>query len=199
MDERGLIPEQLAAEAVRSKAAMLYSIPSFHNPTGILMDAGRRRELMEVTGRLGLPILEDGAYQELWLDVPPPPPLKALDQEGRVLHLGTLSKAVSPGLRIGWIVGPEPVVRRLADIKMQSDYGASSLSQLAAASWLTGAITRSTCRCCAAGCARAAATCLSCCSSIGPDWQPGMCRQGASISGCLSTRLSLRASCSAQR
>ncbi|MEK4046310.1 PLP-dependent aminotransferase family protein [Paenibacillus sp. FSL H8-0048] len=138
MDERGLIPEQLAAEAVRSKAAMLYSIPSFHNPTGILMDAGRRRELMEVTGRLGLPILEDGAYQELWLDVPPPPPLKALDQEGRVLHLGTLSKAVSPGLRIGWIVGPEPVVRRLADIKMQSDYGASSLSQLAAASWLTG-------------------------------------------------------------
>ncbi|ETT56531.1 PLP-dependent aminotransferase family protein [Paenibacillus sp. FSL P4-0338] len=138
MDERGLIPDQLAAEAVRSKAAMLYSIPSFHNPTGILMDAGRRRELMEVTGRLGLPILEDGAYQELWLDVPPPPPLKALDYEGRVLHLGTLSKAVSPGLRIGWIAGPEPVVRRLADIKMQSDYGASSLSQLAAASWLTG-------------------------------------------------------------
>ncbi|MEK3790790.1 PLP-dependent aminotransferase family protein [Paenibacillus sp. FSL R7-0204] len=138
MDGRGLIPEQLAAEAVRIKAAMLYSIPSFHNPTGILMDAERRRELMEVTGRLGLPILEDGAYQELWLDAPPPPPLKALDHEGRVLHLGTLSKAASPGLRIGWIAGPEPVVRRLADIKMQSDYGASSLSQLAAASWLTG-------------------------------------------------------------
>lgn len=138
MDGRGLIPEQLAAEAVRSKAAMLYSIPSFHNPTGILMDAERRRELMELTGRLGLPILEDGAYQELWLDAPPPPPLKALDHEGRVLHLGTLSKAASPGLRIGWIAGPEPVVRRLADIKMQSDYGASSLSQLAAASWLTG-------------------------------------------------------------
>ncbi|WP_340026226.1 PLP-dependent aminotransferase family protein [Paenibacillus sp. FSL K6-1096] len=138
MDGRGLIPERLAAEAVRSKAAMLYSIPSFHNPTGILMDAERRRELMEVTGRLGLPILEDGAYQELWLDAPPPPPLKALDREGRVLHLGTLSKAASPGLRIGWIAGPEPVVRRLADIKMQSDYGASSLSQWTAASWLTG-------------------------------------------------------------
>ncbi|MEK5490421.1 PLP-dependent aminotransferase family protein [Paenibacillus sp. FSL R7-0297] len=136
MDGRGLIPEYLTAEAVRSKAAMLYSIPSFHNPTGILMDAGRRRELMQVTGSLGLPILEDGAYQELWLDAPPPLPLKALDREGRVLHLGTLSKAASPGLRIGWIVGPEPVVRRLADIKMQSDYGASSLSQLAAASWL---------------------------------------------------------------
>nr|WP_274528480.1 PLP-dependent aminotransferase family protein [Paenibacillus piscarius] len=138
LDGRGLIPERLAAEAVRSKAAMLYSIPSFHNPTGIVMDTERRKELMEVTGRLGLPILEDGAYQELWLDEPPPLPLKALDREGRVLHLGTLSKAASPGLRIGWIAGPEPVVRRLADIKMQSDYGASSLSQWAAASWLTG-------------------------------------------------------------
>ncbi|OKP98514.1 PLP-dependent aminotransferase family protein [Paenibacillus sp. P46E] len=138
MDEQGLLLDGLAREARRSKAAMLYSIPSFHNPTGVLMDAKRRQALMEVTGQLGLPILEDGAYQELWLDTPPPPPLKALDREGRVLHLGTLSKAASPGLRIGWIVGPEPVVRRLADIKMQTDYGASSLSQLAAARWLEG-------------------------------------------------------------
>lgn len=136
LDEDGLRVERIAGEARRTKAAMLYSIPDFHNPTGILMNAGRRQELMEVTGRLGLPILEDGAYQELWLDTPPPLPLKALDREGRVLHLGTLSKAASPGLRIGWIVGPEPVVRRLADIKMQTDYGASSLSQLAAARWL---------------------------------------------------------------
>ncbi|WP_020425703.1 PLP-dependent aminotransferase family protein, partial [Paenibacillus riograndensis] len=138
MDEHGLLTDRLAREARRTKAAMLYSIPSFHNPTGILMDAQRRQKLMGVTGGLGLPILEDGAYQELWLDTPPPLPLKALDREGRVLHLGTLSKSASPGLRIGWIVGPEPVVRRLADIKMQTDYGASSLSQLAAARWLEG-------------------------------------------------------------
>ncbi|MNO26025.1 HTH-type transcriptional regulator NorG [compost metagenome] len=138
MDEHGLQMDRLAREARRTRAAMLYSIPAFHNPTGILMDAQRRQELMEVTGGFGLPILEDGAYQELWLDTPPPLPLKALDREGRVLHLGTLSKSASPGLRIGWIVGPEPVVRRLADIKMQTDYGASSLSQLAAARWLEG-------------------------------------------------------------
>ncbi|MFC3747487.1 PLP-dependent aminotransferase family protein [Paenibacillus sp. GCM10012306] len=138
MDERGLMTDSIAQEAYRSNAAMLYTIPTFHNPTGILMDEERRNALMTTTGALGLPILEDGAYQELWLDAPPPPPLKALDHEGRVLHLGTLSKAVSPGLRIGWIAGPEPVVARLADIKMQSDYGASSLSQLAAARWLSG-------------------------------------------------------------
>ncbi|WP_332461354.1 aminotransferase-like domain-containing protein [Paenibacillus tianjinensis] len=138
MDQGGLLTGRIAAEALRTKAAMLYTIPSFHNPTGIVMDRERRQAVMEITGELGLPILEDGAYQELWLDSPPPPPLKALDRAGRVLHLGTLSKAASPGLRIGWIVGPEPVIRRLADIKMQTDYGASSLSQLAAARWLDG-------------------------------------------------------------
>ncbi|OBZ08011.1 GntR family transcriptional regulator [Bacillus sp. FJAT-27264] len=138
MDERGLMTDSITQEAYRTKAAMLYTIPTFHNPTGILMDEERRNALMATTGALGLPILEDGAYQELWLDAPPPPPLKALDHEGRVLHLGTLSKAASPGLRIGWIAGPEPVVARLADIKMQTDYGASSLSQLAAARWLSG-------------------------------------------------------------
>lgn len=138
MDDRGLLTTRLAQECYHSEAAMLYTIPTFHNPTGILMDAARREELMAETGRLGLPVLEDGAYQDLWLDAPPPPPLKAMDTGGRVLHLGTLSKSASPGLRIGWIVGPEPVMARLADIKMQSDYGASSLSQLAAARWLTG-------------------------------------------------------------
>ncbi|WP_341872589.1 PLP-dependent aminotransferase family protein [Paenibacillus camerounensis] len=138
MDQGGMMVSRLAAEALRTKAAMLYTIPSFHNPTGLVMSEERRHELTAVSGELGLPILEDGAYQELWLDTPPPKPLKALDREGRVLHLGTLSKAAAPGLRLGWIVGPQPVIRRLADIKMQTDYGASSLSQLAAARWLEG-------------------------------------------------------------
>ncbi|UQZ37475.1 GntR family transcriptional regulator [Paenibacillus sp. PK3_47] len=138
VDDGGLVLKRLAPEARRTRAAMLYTIPSFHNPTGLLMDAGRREMLMDTAEALRLPVLEDGAYQELWLDAPPPPPLKAMDSKGSVLHLGTLSKAASPGLRIGWIVGPEPVVRRLADIKMQTDYGASSLSQLAAARWLDG-------------------------------------------------------------
>ncbi|MBY9077673.1 PLP-dependent aminotransferase family protein [Paenibacillus sp. HN-1] len=136
MDEQGLIPEELELAAARTGAALLYTIPSFHNPTGIVMDQERRRQLMEKTDALGLPVLEDGAYQELWLDAPPPAPLKAMDRSGRVLHLGTLSKSASPGLRIGWIAGPEPVIQRLADIKMQTDYGASSLSQQAAAIWL---------------------------------------------------------------
>jgi GntR family transcriptional regulator of abcA and norABC len=70
------------------------------------------------------------------LDEPTPVPLKARDQTGLVLYIGSMSKIVSPGLRIGWIVGPEPVIERLADIKMQTDYGASSLSQWVVAKWL---------------------------------------------------------------
>jgi GntR family transcriptional regulator, regulator for abcA and norABC len=62
--------------------------------------------------------------------------LKSNDTQGNVLYLGSVSKTLSPGLRIGWIVGPEPVIERLADIKMQTDYGSSSLSQYAVEKWL---------------------------------------------------------------
>lgn len=89
------------------------------------------------TNQTGLAILEDHAYADLWLDKKPPLSLKARDPGSYVLHMGTLSKSVSPGLRIGWVAGPETVIQRLADIKMQTDYGASSLAQEAAALWFT--------------------------------------------------------------
>ncbi|GJM84143.1 hypothetical protein HMSSN139_66390 [Paenibacillus sp. HMSSN-139] len=62
--------------------------------------------------------------------------VKTHDASGSVLYLGSLSKSLSPGLRIGWVAGPQPVIERLADIKMQSDYGSSALSQQMAAEWL---------------------------------------------------------------
>lgn len=100
------------------------------------MSAARRSQLMNIVQNTGLPILEDSAYSELWFDTAPPHSLKALDPGGYVLHMGTLSKTVSPGLRIGWVTGPLPVIKRLADLKMQTDYGASSLAQDAAELWL---------------------------------------------------------------
>jgi GntR family transcriptional regulator of abcA and norABC len=81
--------------------------------------------------------VEDDIYRELWLDEMPPPPLKAMDKNGQVLYMGSLSKTLSPGLRIGWVAAPEPVIDRLADLKMQTDYGSSSLSQRVAEKWLS--------------------------------------------------------------
>lgn len=138
VDESGLQVSQVERFKRSYDASLLYTIPTFHNPTGTVMSEERRRELLETSRRIGLPILEDGAYEELWFDKAPPPPLRALDTGGQVLYAGTLSKIVSPGLRIGWIVGPKPVIERLADIKMQNDYGSSSLSQYAAAEWFRG-------------------------------------------------------------
>lgn len=115
---------------------LLYTIPTFQNPTGILMSENRRSELFDFCRGHGMPIIEDTAYSQIWFGRKPPLSLKARDENGLVLYLGTLSKSLAPGLRIGWIVGPESVVQRLGDIKMQTDYGASSLSQWVAARFL---------------------------------------------------------------
>ncbi|WCR28323.1 PLP-dependent aminotransferase family protein [Paenibacillus thiaminolyticus] len=135
MDEEGLRLSELERCWRTYRASMLYTIPTFHNPTGAVMSDLRRQQLLTLCETIGLPVLEDGAYQELWLDREPPAPLKSRDEHGIVLHVGTMSKSVSPGLRIGWVAGPEPVIERLADIKMQTDYGSSSLSQQAAKMW----------------------------------------------------------------
>ncbi|GAA0447803.1 PLP-dependent aminotransferase family protein [Lentibacillus halophilus] len=135
MDAEGLRLDMTSPVKQKGKH-VLYTNPTFHNPTGTLMPEQRRRELMAVCEKQQLPIIEDDVYRDLWIDAPPPPSLKSNDNYGNVLHLGSLSKTLSPGLRIGWVVGPESVISRLADLKMQSDYGSSTLSQLVAAEWL---------------------------------------------------------------
>ncbi len=101
------------------------------------MSKKRREEILAASENTQLPIIEDDIYRELWIDEVPPYPIKTIDKSGHVLYIGSLSKTLSPGLRIGWIVGPEPVIERLSDIKMQTDYGSSSLSQRVAAEWFT--------------------------------------------------------------
>ncbi|WP_346235071.1 PLP-dependent aminotransferase family protein [Lysinibacillus telephonicus] len=136
MDSKGLMIDSIYQTKEKGKN-ILYTIPTFHNPTGILMEEKRREELIEYCVREQLPVIEDDVYRDLWIDNPPPEPLKAMDFHGNVLYLGSLSKTLSPGLRIGWIVGTESVINRLADLKMQLDYGSSTLSQLVAAEWLS--------------------------------------------------------------
>ncbi|MGC5324702.1 PLP-dependent aminotransferase family protein [Brevibacillus sp. SYSU BS000544] len=140
MDAGGLQTAYIQQQKKRQNASLLYTIPTFHNPTGSVMPLERRKKLLQVCEDVQLPIIEDDVYRELWIDSPPPPPLKAMDKNGTVLYLGSISKALSPGLRIGWIAGPEPVINRLADIKMQTDYGSSSLSQWAVAEWMASGL-----------------------------------------------------------
>ena len=137
MDHHGILPSDLLKRIKYSqKQNILYSIPCFQNPTGILMSKERRKEILKICEKEQLPIIEDDIYRELWIDEQPPVPLKSMDKHGHVLYIGSLSKTLTPGLRIGWIIGPEPVIDRLSDIKMQTDYGSSSLSQRVAAEWI---------------------------------------------------------------
>lgn len=139
MDEEGLVVQSIYQHQEKGKN-IIYTIPTFHNPTSTLMGEKRRGELVEYCEREQLPIIEDDVYRDLWMDAPPPTPLKSRDHYGNVLYLGSLSKTLSPGLRIGWMVGPESVINRLSDLKMQTDYGSSTLSQLVAAEWLSSGL-----------------------------------------------------------
>lgn len=103
-------------------------MPTLHNPTGGNLTLRERKELLEICTELQIPIIEDDVYHELLFEESLPS-MKSLDRTGQVLYVGSVSKTLSPGLRIGWVVAPEYVINRLADIKMQTDYGSSVFSQ----------------------------------------------------------------------
>lgn len=137
MDDKGIVPNEISKNTGKKVNTLLYTIPTFHNPTGILMTEDRRLEILDTCQNSRIPIIEDDVYRELWIDELPPMPLKAEDKNGNVLYLGSISKSLAPGFRIGWVVGPEHVIERLSDIKMQTDYGSSSISQLLLTEWIS--------------------------------------------------------------
>lgn len=145
MDANGMqfwkMESQLKRKGSQS-SSILYTIPTNHNPTGISMSERRREELIAFCTANRLPIIEDGAYQELCYGENHPRTLKSMDKTGMVIYLGSASKSFAPGLRIGWIIAAEPIVQRLGDVKMQMDYGASSISQWAFAELLSSGMYR---------------------------------------------------------
>nr|WP_315019776.1 PLP-dependent aminotransferase family protein [uncultured Aminipila sp.] len=130
MDNEGLQYWNMTENMKCGTSSLLYTIPTHHNPTGIVMSEQRRKEVYRFCNRNAIPIIEDDAYCQLYHGAKPPEPIKAMDVTGSVLYLGTVSKSFAPGLRVGWAVGPESIIERLGDVKMQLDYGASSLSQM---------------------------------------------------------------------
>lgn len=116
-DEDGIVPEALAAaisDAGRGGARprFLYTIPTFGNPTGALLPAGRRVEVAAVCADAGILIVEDDVYRELWLDEPPPSAIRTHAPD-HVITIGSASKAIAPGLRVGWAAAAAPVIDRL--------------------------------------------------------------------------------------
>jgi DNA-binding transcriptional MocR family regulator len=110
-------------------------VPTYHNPTGRTLSLERRKRLLALSERYGIPIVEDDAYRHLHLAEEPPPPLKALDETGSVIYLNTFSKLLFPGLRIGWVAASRPFVRLLTRLKELS-ITTNTLGQLAVAAFL---------------------------------------------------------------
>ncbi|MBI1846637.1 MAG: PLP-dependent aminotransferase family protein [Candidatus Rokubacteria bacterium] len=115
----------------RHAPKLFYCQPSAHNPTGLAMSPERRRGLLDAAARRGMPIIEDGFDPSLAYGARRPVPLKAQDRAGIVIYIGTFSKVLFPGLRIGWLVAPPPVLERLREAKQLADIHTSALIQAA--------------------------------------------------------------------
>lgn len=140
-DDEGLVIDALEAALVRLKPKLLYTVPTFGNPSGRTLGEARRRALLELAVRHRCLVIEDDPYGDLYFDNAPPPSLYALRHavdgaEGIVAYLSSLSKTLAPGLRLGWMLGPPDVRRACVLAKQTDDMHASTLTQAVAAAYL---------------------------------------------------------------
>jgi DNA-binding transcriptional MocR family regulator len=121
--------DELEDLLLRYRPKLIYTNPTFHNPTGFTLPLRARRDLLKLAGRYRVPIVEDGTYGELYLTSPPPPSLHQLDENNLVIHLNSFSKVLAPGLRLGWLAAAESIVEQLALIKQRVDPHTQNLVQ----------------------------------------------------------------------
>ncbi len=143
MDGQGMRIDDLESELGRLDAEgrapkLIYTIPNFHNPAGTTMSLERRRALVEIARRRDLLILEDNPYGRLAFEQPPPASLAQLDGGERVIYLGTFSKILAPGLRIGFAVAPAAIAAKLNLAKQGIDLCSSPLAQMLAVRFVEG-------------------------------------------------------------
>jgi DNA-binding transcriptional MocR family regulator len=128
----GVRVDALRQTIEKERPQLISLVPTFQNPTGTLLPESSRRRVARLCEEFDVPLLENNALGDLGLDLTPPPPIAAFSQDASILLVGSLSKLVWAGLRIGWIRAAEPLIARLASLKTIADYGTSVLSQAAA-------------------------------------------------------------------
>ncbi|MNK22941.1 2-aminoadipate transaminase [compost metagenome] len=126
-DDYGLLPE--AVDGIADGARLLYALPNFHNPTGRTMSVERRIALVETCARRGLPLIEDDPYGALSYRGEPLPKMLTMNPSG-VIYMGSFSKVLTPGIRLGYVVGPTPLIRKLEQAKQAADLHTSQLTQM---------------------------------------------------------------------
>lgn len=130
-DEEGMLMDELEETLKNTpKAKMIYVIPNFQNPTGRTWSLERRKKLLELATKYDLPILEDNAYGEVRFEGERVPSIKSMDIEGRVIYLGSFSKILSPGLRVGWACADEEVILKYELVKNGLDLQSAELAQM---------------------------------------------------------------------
>ena len=129
VDKDGMNPEDLQSLYKKHRIKMIFLNPYFQNPTGSLLNRKKKEAILDISSKLGIPVVEDDPYSLTAFSGEKISTLKSMDRNGNVLYISSLSKIVASGLRIGWIIGPTSVIERLSDAKQQIDYGHSSYTQ----------------------------------------------------------------------
>ena len=132
-DDGGMCVDQLESALIHSNPKLIYIVSEFANPKGTTLSYERRQKLIELSARYRIPILEDNPYSELRYTGAEMPPLAAMDEDGLVIHIGTFSKTLSPGMRLGWMTASDQIFQMLVVVKQAADLHASTIEQHAAA------------------------------------------------------------------
>ncbi|MFP7761807.1 PLP-dependent aminotransferase family protein [Marisediminicola sp. LYQ134] len=141
LDEHGLIPEALRERIAEVRLAgktikFLYTIPNFHNPAGVTLSRERRLEILEICRAEQILVLEDNPYGLLYFDAPPPPAMRSIDEDG-VVYLGSFSKTLAPGFRIGWVLAPHAIREKLILANESAVLSPSSFTQYVVSEYLS--------------------------------------------------------------
>ena len=136
-DDGGMIMEELEKIlATTENVKMIYVIPDFQNPTGRTWDLDRRHKFMEIINRYEIPVVEDNPYGELRFEGEYMPALKSLDTKGLVVYLGTFSKILAPGYRLGWVCAEDEILAKYNFMEQAASLQASTIGQMETAKWI---------------------------------------------------------------